>query len=68
MTFEGLRRTELQRVGVVIRADDLPGISAPLANHSVSDNTKLPLVIVDLDDRDHPPYFGNGHKIDGMRL
>ncbi|MFT5326946.1 MAG: hypothetical protein ACI8P0_004830 [Planctomycetaceae bacterium] len=57
VTFEGLRRAELQRVGVVIRADGLPGIPAPLTEHSVSGNTKSPLVVVDLDDRDHHPLL-----------
>jgi len=57
VTFEGLRRAELQRVGVVIRADGLPGIPAPLTEHSVSGNTKSPLVVIDLDDRDHHPLL-----------
>ncbi len=57
VTFEGLRRAELQRVGVVIRADGLPGIPAPLTEHSVSGNTKSPLLVVDLDDRNHHPLL-----------
>ena len=57
VTFEGLRRAELQRVGVLIRADGLPGIPAPLVEHYVSGNTKSRLVVIDLDDRDHHPLL-----------
>lgn len=57
VTFEGLRRAELQRVGVVIRADGLPGIPAPLTEYSVSGNTNVPLMVIDLDDRDHHPLL-----------
>lgn len=55
LTMEGLRRVDLRRVGVLIRADGLPGVPAVLADHVVSGHKTGRLVIVDLDDRDlHP--------------
>lgn len=55
LTMDGLRRVDLHRVGVVIRADGLPGVPAVLADRFVSGHKSGRLLVVDLDDRDlHP--------------